>query len=135
MKDWALTQLANMLAPAAFRRWGIADAIRGFRVVRFDSAARCVEIEIRLKGEERNLQLRIARYTVTDRGGRAYLRLDRVDCDRPWISMLLDRLASGRELELPPWARFLLSNSQTERHEDRTGPQIEDPDRQRNSER
>ena len=87
-----------------FLRARIAELVKDFgSVVAFsiDTAQRSISLDLQLKGETQNLEVRISDYAIERKGDRRVFKCKEIVASSEWVDIILKRLVKAKPIEIP----------------------------------
>lgn len=102
MKDAVSSRAAHSFINNQISRYGTVQDLK------IDSRQKTVTLSCLLHGEPTPITIRADNYVIEAKGDKKYIHVTRFTCSRPWLQSLLTDFASGRKVELPPWAAAAL---------------------------
>ena len=97
--------VAGILRKFFTYRFGDIGSLTSLRI---DSKLRTMHLELKLRGEERPLQVRIGRYGLVEEAGKTFLEVREIETSRPWINAALSHFFAEGRIEVPSeYARLL----------------------------
>jgi hypothetical protein len=105
-----LDRLKQAGARSAFKGWlnHRYSTLGSMTHLHIDPSARTIQLELQLKGEATPIRVELGDYTLTQREGKTWLRVGRVETSREWLTVLGREWLVNREIELPELARLVL---------------------------
>lgn len=73
-----------------------------------DTRRQRISARARLKGETEDVVVTIDRYELDQEGEKLFATIRQVSASRPWMSLLLSRLFTGKRYKLPSAVRNIL---------------------------
>jgi hypothetical protein len=73
-----------------------------------DSDEKTVKMTIRLKGEEKDLELNIEKYKIIKENNKLYLDIKGLNTNREWLNILIQKQLKNTKIEIPEQYEALL---------------------------
>jgi hypothetical protein len=103
VKDKAVSATGKVVLNTTLKEYG--------EMIKFnlDSKAKCIELELMLKGEKEPLYVKVKRYELSREGGRYYLIAEDIVTSRAWINTVAEQYLHGQKFEIPEMYAKLLN--------------------------
>ena len=73
-----------------------------------DSDSKTVKVQLKLKGEERDLTFNIDKYNIIKEDGKLFLNLSGIQTNREWLNILIEKQFKEHKIEIPEKYEALL---------------------------
>jgi len=105
-----LDDLRRAAAQSAIRLWlnHRYAPLGSMTQLQIDPATRTIRLQLELKGEASPIHIELREYSLSERDGKTWLRVGRVETSREWLTVLGREWLIDREHEVPDSVRLVL---------------------------